>query len=431
MAIVKGVGCLRHTTFLRLQSACQGVIDSVGSHVARELHAFIEYMMIYKPRMEAPESDAPSMPIDDTLVGAFSNDTTIIQRFFKAGIPVWCIIAMKDLPVFVGSSSDPQKYHKIQDFTMHSTCWVDPFALSTPIIMGQEDVPVAVLTTSSSHYSPYIIVTLNTEEKVKSYLVSWLHLQAPLFAHLTVTEQVPVNLYHQEWRTVLVMGFLHSAGETSGQAAKRCEEVQKMMSGYLEEFPLQADNDAHTAFWRGKAYESLTSEEQQEVCWELGEIDVGCANYGVAHHLWLQHAPYIFAMKKMMWPWNGPCPALLDKVQTMGWTENDFLELEKTVATHYTDSFYLYFGHAPVLPHQLSHCSSEDYVPEVRAHMSTSWSVSPIMLFDGHMQSLMTGHVSSDLQPIACHNLGKTCTCVKGTGAGSVHNKVILAIAQI
>ncbi|KAK0478040.1 hypothetical protein EDD18DRAFT_1114371 [Armillaria luteobubalina] len=405
------------------------------------------------------------MPIDDTLVGVFSNDATIIQRFFKAGIPVWRIVAMKDLPgvcidklsnftmlpfvdepcplqlpsVFIGSSSDPQKYRKIQDFTMHSTCWVDPFALSTLIIMGREDVPVAVSATSSSHYSPYqkkasgsrvkgtshqltdpkhpflpplvepwhlgllavvadlsrchssawpeasnptaiprenqyafprpdIIATLNTEEKVKSYLVSWLR-----FDQASTGQSVPPGVA--------------DAGKTSGQAAKRREEVQKMMSGYLEEFPLRADNDAHTAFWRGKAYKSLTSEEQQEVCWELdvsrcfpdghhlpSQIDAGCANYGVAHHLWLQHAPYIFAMKKMMWAWNGPRPALLDKVQTMGWMENDFLELEKTVAAHYADSFYLYFGHAPVLPRQLLHCSSEDYVPEVWARMSTSQS---------------------------------------------------------
>ncbi|KAK0222775.1 hypothetical protein EDD85DRAFT_982962 [Armillaria nabsnona] len=436
---------------------------------------FVEYMTIYKPLMEALESDVPSMPIDDTLVGAFSNDATVIQYFFKAGIPVWRIVAMKDLrgvridrlsdftmppfvdelcplqlpSVFVGSSRDPQKYHKIQDFTMHSICWVDPFALLTPIIMGWEDVPVSVLTTLNACYLPYqkkasgsrakgtshqltdpkhpflpplvepwclgllavvadlsrchssawpeasnptaiphenqymfphsdIIATLNTEEKVKSYLVSWLRLQAPLYACLTVTEQVLVNLYHQEWQTALGMGFLHLAGET--------------------------------AFWRGKAYESLTLEERQEVCWELsevnfhcefralhcratasshsqdvswcfpdghhlpGQIDVGCANYSVAHHLWLQRAPYIFAMKKMMRAWNGPHPALLDKVQTMGWRENEFLELEKTVAAHYADSFYLYFGRAPVPPRQLLHCSSEDYVPEVWACMSTSRS---------------------------------------------------------
>ncbi|KAK0219571.1 hypothetical protein EDD85DRAFT_797221 [Armillaria nabsnona] len=144
---------------------------------------------------------------------------------------------------------------------MHSIHWVDPFALSTPIIMGQEDVPVSVSTTLNARYLPSqpeasnptaiphenqymfphpdIIVTLNMEEKVKSYLVSWLHLRAPLYACLTVTEEVPVNLYHQEWQTALRMGFLHSAGET--------------------------------AFWRGKAYESLTLEEQQEVCWELSE----------------------------------------------------------------------------------------------------------------------------------------------------------------
>ncbi|KAK0216767.1 hypothetical protein EDD85DRAFT_995290 [Armillaria nabsnona] len=235
-AIIKGVGHLRHSMFLRLQSACQAVIDSVGGvsgsntvlnglqshisiielllgclhtlptsftqvgltvaetqHVARELHLFVEYMTIYKPLMEAPESDAPSMPIDDTLVGAFSNDTTVIQCFFKAGISVWRIVAMKDLQgvrvdrlsdftmppfvdelcplrlpsVFVGSSRDPQKYHKIQDFTMHSIRWVDPFALSTPIIMGREDVPVSVSTTSNARYSPCLIIQSPSQIKRK------------------------------------------------------------------------------------------------------------------------------------------------------------------------------------------------------------------------------------------------------------------------
>ncbi|KAK0218427.1 hypothetical protein EDD85DRAFT_961443 [Armillaria nabsnona] len=152
-AIIKGVGRLHHSMFLRLQSACKAIIDSVGSvsgsntvlnglrshisiielllgrlhtlptsftrvgltiaetqRVARELHAFVEYMMIYKPLMEAPESDAPSMPVDDTLVGMFSNDTTVIQHFFKAGIPVWRIVAMKDLR---GVRVD-----RLSDFTM-------------------------------------------------------------------------------------------------------------------------------------------------------------------------------------------------------------------------------------------------------------------------------------------------------------------------
>ncbi|KAK0483353.1 hypothetical protein IW261DRAFT_1561160 [Armillaria novae-zelandiae] len=224
MAIVKGVGRLCPSTFLRLQSACQAVIDSVGGvngsntmlsglqshvslielllgrlhalpmlfarvcltiaetqHVTHELHAFVEYMTIYKPLMEAPESDAPSMHVDDTLVGAFSNDATIVQWFFKVGIPVWHMVAMKDLPgiridnlskfmtppfveepcplqlptVFVGSSRDPQKYRRIQDFTTHSMHWVDPFALSTPITRGREDIPVSVSMTASTRYSPY------------------------------------------------------------------------------------------------------------------------------------------------------------------------------------------------------------------------------------------------------------------------------------
>ncbi|KAK0436355.1 hypothetical protein EV421DRAFT_1739573 [Armillaria borealis] len=163
---------------------------------------------------------------------------------------------------------------------------------------------------------PDIIATVTTEQKVNLYLISWLRLQAPLFACLTVTEQVPPNLYHQEWQTVLVLGFLHSAGESGGLATRQWQEMTKIMEGYME-FPLHANNTALTVsmvFWQGKPYESLTVEEHREICWEMrevnfqlnasadtqaldvwhcfpygqqlpGQIDVGSMNYGLAHHL--------------------------------------------------------------------------------------------------------------------------------------------------
>ncbi len=128
---------------------------------------------------------------------------------------------------------------------------------------------------------PDIIATVNTEEKVNSYLVSWLHLRTPLFARLTVTERVPTNMYHQEWRTVLALGFLHLAGESGGLATRRRNEVRKIMEGYVE-FPLRADNAVSTAFWRGKAYKSLTMEECWEICWEMAEVNF-CCQFRVLH----------------------------------------------------------------------------------------------------------------------------------------------------
>ncbi len=115
-------------------------------HVALELRAFIEYMTVFKPLMDSPKTDAPAMPVDAGLMGSYVHNVTVLQRFFKVGIPVWHIVDMKDLPgthvdcvndyatspyplgpcplrlpsVFVGLSRDPGKYRKIQEFVLHS-----------------------------------------------------------------------------------------------------------------------------------------------------------------------------------------------------------------------------------------------------------------------------------------------------------------------
>ncbi len=122
---------------------------------------------------------------------------------------------------------------------------------------------------------PDIIALLDKEEKVNSFLISWLHLRTPLFARLTVTERVPPNMYHQEWRTMLALGFLKATGEGSGLAKRQWQEVTKIMEGYIE-FPLRADNDASTVFWREKAYETLTIEEHMEILWELAKVNFRC-----------------------------------------------------------------------------------------------------------------------------------------------------------
>ncbi len=273
---------------------------------------------------------------------------------------------------------------------------------------------MAILRESQYAFSrPDIIALLDKEEKVNSFLISWLHLQTPLFAHLTVMEQVPPNMYHQEWWTMLALRFLKAAGEGSGLAKRWQQEVTKIMEGYIE-FPLCMDNDVSTVFWWEKAYKTLTIEECMEILWELtkvnfrcefralhqratvntsatvqaldvfccfpngrqlpGQIDVSSVNHGIAHHLWLQRAPYIFVMKKLMKTWSGNHPAFLDLVKSSGWTEDEFLSMENSIAAHYCDTLLLYFGCAPILPCQLAHLTSESYVLEPHDRVATSCS---------------------------------------------------------
>ncbi len=89
------------------------------------------------------------------------------------------------------------------------------------------------------------------------------------------------------------------------------------------------------------------------------------ANSGLGHPSWLEHAPYLFSLRKIMRTWKGEQLDFLHSHKTEGYTEEVFLQLEKQVAAHYTDTFCLYFGHAPMLPCQLYHQADPHYVPEV------------------------------------------------------------------
>ncbi len=108
---MEGVGLLRRSSFLKLQAACNVVVElmksvdgsasvshSMRGHlsvielllghlhalptfylricltfaetqcVALELRAFVEYMTVFKPLMDSPETDAPAMPWSHGLV---------------------------------------------------------------------------------------------------------------------------------------------------------------------------------------------------------------------------------------------------------------------------------------------------------------------------------------------------------------------------
>ncbi|PBK58917.1 hypothetical protein ARMSODRAFT_983466 [Armillaria solidipes] len=67
-------------------------------HVTLYLRALIDYMLIYKPRMDAVPDGSLSRKADHELMGAYTSDPQVVQSFFRAGIPVWIIRPVDQLP---------------------------------------------------------------------------------------------------------------------------------------------------------------------------------------------------------------------------------------------------------------------------------------------------------------------------------------------
>ncbi|KAK0440024.1 uncharacterized protein EV420DRAFT_1733361 [Desarmillaria tabescens] len=165
-----------------------------------------------------------------------------------------------------------------------------------------------------------------------------------------------------------------------------------------------------TAVWRGIELEMLTNDHHREIAWELAElnfrfellaldaraatnggnhdlllrclpnglttafvaVDVGSANHGLGHPTWRQRAPYVFPLMNAMRSWKA-CPHLIQQKRT-NYTEAQFDEIEKCVALFYVESFFRFFGRAPVIPRHLPHSPQTSFVPETCEEMYTERS---------------------------------------------------------
>lgn len=63
------------------------------------LQALVDYMVIYKPHMDTVQDDSMSCEADPNLVGAYTNDVHVAQTFLHAGIPIWIIHLVDQLPI--------------------------------------------------------------------------------------------------------------------------------------------------------------------------------------------------------------------------------------------------------------------------------------------------------------------------------------------
>jgi len=158
--------------------------------------------------------------------------------------------------------------------------------------------------------------------------------------------------------------------------------------------------------WNGKAVESPSSLEREEILWELAELnfrfelcaldarattvtadprcrqeliaacfpggkdgtssllvaDLGMANHGLASQNWEEKAPYLQALRKVVVTWHGEIPPII-QTEKYQWAKQEIEDLENAVATFYVRSFYNHFHRAPVVPRGLSHQASLYRIP--------------------------------------------------------------------
>ena len=122
-----------------------------------DITALLDYMLVFKPRMDSIAVNAPLHPAADTI-GVFTSDIRVAQDFFRAGLPCWLIrpasvwsdinilkvipISSPDgylilephpvycPPVYVGPATAPEKYHAILRFARGFLRYPDPFSIS-------------------------------------------------------------------------------------------------------------------------------------------------------------------------------------------------------------------------------------------------------------------------------------------------------------
>ncbi|KAK0430237.1 uncharacterized protein EV420DRAFT_1287431 [Desarmillaria tabescens] len=258
---------------------------------------------------------------------------------------------------------------------------------------------------------PDIFIGAQDECKALELVKAWLCLRPLLLARVSCSSYSAQLVAHQSWRVILNLDHLmknaRSDGASSSRSTPTKAERRREQAGELQ---IDTKFNVGPAVWRGIELEMLTNDHHREIAWELAElnfrfellaldaraatnggnhdlllrclpnglttafvaVDVGSANHGLGHPTWRQRAPYVFPLMNAMRSWKA-CPHLIQQKRT-NYTEAQFDEIEKCVALFYVESFFRFFGHAPVIPRHLPHSPQTSFVPETCEEMYTERS---------------------------------------------------------
>ncbi|KAK0184968.1 hypothetical protein F5146DRAFT_1006027 [Armillaria mellea] len=384
---------------------------SETQRVAIEMHAVIDYITIYRPHMLVTNV-SPSAAADPELIGAFTMD--LLRS------------------VFIGASDQTEKYEAFRLFMHNHLRLLNPYALVPGEVHLNPPLPESE-SSMSTRSKPYDTPNQKTHLKWPNqisqrglFLSPW-NLQAQIV--LTVTrkqgwlKQMDTSFHtqislllmaHQSWHVILNLDRLMknaSSGDASSsrtlptKAGKHREQAVNFLQGCASELQIDAHFNLGPAIWRGIELDKLMDDHRREIAWELTElnfrfellaldawvatnggnhdlllcclpyglttvfvtVDIGSANHGLGHPTWWQRAPYVFPLMNAMRSWRA-CPNLIQQRKT-SYTEAEFDEMEQCITLFYMDSFFHFFGHAPVILHQLSHFPQTLFVPETHKEL--------------------------------------------------------------
>lgn len=229
---------------------------------------------------------------------------------------------------------------------------------------------------------PGIFLAANPVRRAK-YLSTWQAIE-PACIHRLLSSTAP-PLSNQEWRDILI-GSLDFKSSTSA-CAKARQQACHLLGSAIDDLSLTVtdpatpppsigDNEAQAMLWRlselnfrfellalhkraGPAGRDALECDQavrdalQVSSLQAVEMDV--ARAGLHSADWHTRLPSLLRLAMIMRVWSGdkPLPLLQDK-PLEDYTERDTGVLEDAVARFYTDSFFIHFGRAAVIPTRLS-----------------------------------------------------------------------------
>lgn len=231
---------------------------------------------------------------------------------------------------------------------------------------------------------PGLFLAANPMRREK-YLSTWQAIE-PACIHRLLSSTAP-PLSNQEWRDILIGSLDFKSSDSA--CAKAREQACRLLGSAIDDLgfnitdpstsappPSIGESEAQALLWRlselnfrfellalhkraGPARDNA-SDYDQAICdalqvSSLQVVNMDTASRGFHSTDWCSRLPSLLRLAAIMRVWSGdkPLPLLEDK-PLLEYTERDTGVLEDAVARFYTDTFFIYFGRAAVIPTRLA-----------------------------------------------------------------------------
>jgi hypothetical protein len=292
-----------------------------------------------------------------------------------------------DIKSFLGSQQSPRNHgrNKFQSITDLPIAPLSLPAWSSALAAVDDDasrVDQRYRSPNDRKYvfpEPGIFLGANPIRRGK-YLLTWQAME-PVCIHRLLSSTAP-PLSNQEWRDILI-GSLDSKSSDSS-SAKAQEHARRLLGSAIDDLSLNStdpaappplpvtDLEARAMIWRlselnfrfellalnkraGPAgrdeFECDQAVRDALLLTSLQAVDMDSSKQGFRSSHWRSRLPHLLNLATLMRDWSGDKPLpLLQDIPIDDYNELNTGVLEDAVARFYTDSFFIFFGRAAVIP---------------------------------------------------------------------------------